>query len=162
MEEIEGESTAERRKRIKALKAGGEKFASLSKKDAQEQGAKKSDSQSGDVGRGPPPQWEEIKNCREGNLSDLHCIKLGEEKEVDPSRKCPVTCLIWCLDCAVRVCPWGHACCEESDTMEHSCVCMCVCMYMYISTVMCVYEGTVMYVYIYTHTHIHKSTVLCV
>ncbi len=89
VEEIEGESTAERRKRIKALKAGGEKFASLAKKDTQDQGSKKDAADNGDKSKGPAPQWEEIKNCREGNLSDLHCIKLGEEKEVDPSRKCP-------------------------------------------------------------------------
>ena len=88
VEEIEGESTAERRKRIKAMKAGGEKFANIAKKDSQEQSSKKHDGDDADIGHGPAPQWEEIKTCREGNLSGLHCIKLGEEKEVDPSREC--------------------------------------------------------------------------
>jgi hypothetical protein len=89
VEEIEGESTAERRKRIKALKAGGEKFANISKKDAQDHSSKKQEEDEVDIGPGPAPLWEEIKTCREGNLSDLHCIKLGEEKEVDPSREYP-------------------------------------------------------------------------
>lgn len=92
MQEIEGESGAERRKRIKALRAGGEKFASLTKKDGGRDGDDSEETWEDkeiDIGPGPEPQWEEIKTCRAQNMADLTCIKLGDENVVDPSCELP-------------------------------------------------------------------------
>eukprot|EP00961_Rhodomonas_salina_P283636 3833528-Rhodomonas_salina.1 len=68
---IEGETPTERRKRIKAKKAGLDKFASITKKN--DAGAKEDDEAEAlpDPGPGPDPKWDEIIACRAGNLADL-------------------------------------------------------------------------------------------
>jgi hypothetical protein len=84
--EIPGETTAERRKRIKAMKAGNEKFASISKKaDDKPEQTEGSASDAVDHGPGPTPIWDEIKACRAENRADLICVKTEKETEVDPS-----------------------------------------------------------------------------
>lgn len=84
--EIPGETTAERRKRIKAMKAGNEKFASIAKKTEDKQDAVEgAASDDVDHGLGPLPVWDEIKACRAENRADLTCVKTEKETAVDPS-----------------------------------------------------------------------------
>ena len=47
-----------------------------------------------DVGPGPDPIWDEIKNCRAGNKADLVCLRQDtKDKDVDPSLLVLSSCL---------------------------------------------------------------------
>ena len=87
VEEIPGETPAERRKRIKVLKAGGDRFANLGAKKGDEKEGKDDGDSDEDPGPGPAPVWDEIKACRAENppRADLSCVRVQKETAVDPS-----------------------------------------------------------------------------
>lgn len=83
IEEIEGETATERRKRIKALKSGKEKHAFAAKTVEKEDSS--DDEKEADIGPGPDPKWDEIIAQRQSGQADLAISRLGDDKEVDPA-----------------------------------------------------------------------------
>jgi len=87
---IDGETEGERRKRIKAIKSGQEKFSSLSKKGGDDVKKENDSDEDEDKGPGPAPQWEEIKESKSGEqhtwTCDLVCLRQqSDDKAVDPA-----------------------------------------------------------------------------
>ena len=86
---LEGETEGERRKRIKAIKSGQEKFSALSKKDDKPQ-EEEEEAEEEDADPGPAPMWEEIKQCKSGEshtwTCDLVCLRQQtQDTQVDPA-----------------------------------------------------------------------------
>lgn len=89
---LEGETEGERRKRIKAIKSGQEKFSGLTKGKDDEDGEEKEETAEDEDKKdpGPAPQWDEIKENKSGERhtwkSDLVCLRhTTEDKKVDPA-----------------------------------------------------------------------------
>jgi len=70
---IEGESAADRRRRIKAIRSGQEKFAKIGSKKEEED--EKEEEKEEDLEPGPEPVWDEVKECRKNNTADLICLR---------------------------------------------------------------------------------------
>ena len=89
---LEGETEGERRKRIKAIKSGQEKFSSISQKGGDGDTGKgcSDEVEEEDKSPGPAPEWEEIKENKSGEShtwkSDLACLRhQTDDKAVDPA-----------------------------------------------------------------------------